>query len=378
MTAKRVTKKSATNKRVTKKSATNKRATAGRAKNSGGVASLFLETSAQVLRITGSEELRLGIDEVIDRAGRVATSWSVRREFEQTLLKTYDTVAEKFAELSYPDQRREFDEMWHTVSEKVSSPYEQGRSFLPYLNSALGRKYGRRRISPRIVQTYVEGLKEFAEQNFLQPILFDKSSCNVWFKPRGECPCHPEPGPTCRLKKICVGMRDDFIASAETLAEAGREESPWLKANLAQLRTARGKSLLSILGKHPGHVGDLVIFWEVLDRWLIFTRDHTFQILKGVHRDKKVRVFKVRRLRKEGGEWCKVQRPATGEAVEGVLVNRNDNGVRIRAPLSTVRKHQKVTVKAPVLGSRARDGEVAYVVADDPSVFAVRFISKRS
>jgi hypothetical protein len=146
---------------------------------------------------------------------------------------------------------------------------------------------------------------------------------------------------------------------------------------LERLRAARGKSLQSILGKHPAHVGDLVIFQEVPNRWVILTRDDTFRILQKAHRDK-MKVFKVRRLREEGGERCKVQRPAAGEEVEGVLINRNENGVRVRAPLSAVRKRQEVTIAAPMLGSRARVGEVAYVDAKDQSVFAVRFISKRA
>lgn len=357
-----------------RKRATVKRVTSRKTRQIQGAGALFMETSAQMLRLAGSPEIQRGINELVDGSSKVGTSWFVRHEFEQTYIKFYSFVAEAAGMLPNPDRSRPFEDLWEEVHYLMPMFFPGGSTLFPHLTTTMYKKFAGQLITPTILRNVFGGLKEDLERSFLQPILFNKSKCEVW-RTRGSCHCHPEPGDECRLKEICIATNLDFLASATTLASARREESLWIKNNLMRLQAARGKSLLELVGSHPGHMGDLIIFWEVPDRWTVLTRDYTFKILQKAHREK-IRVYMVRLPRLSSGGRCRVRFPTAEKDVEGVLINYNAKGARIRAPLTSVKKAQTVTVTAPEFGS-ARVGDVAYLDPNDQFVFAVKFKFKR-
>ncbi|MEK6280362.1 MAG: PilZ domain-containing protein [Acidobacteriota bacterium] len=126
-----------------------------------------------------------------------------------------------------------------------------------------------------------------------------------------------------------------------------------------------------LVGKHPGHVGDLIIFWEVPDAWTILTRDSSFKILKEAHR-KNLTVYKVRRPRLPSGRDCVIHTSRLAQPYKGILINYNSEGVRVKVPKVIVKPGEVVTITAPEFGD-AQDGEVVYLDKKDKSVFALKF-----
>lgn len=312
------------------KRAATKRAPSTRAKRRKAPAALFLETTAQILRIAGTPEIQRGINELVDDSGKVGTSWFVRHEYEEVLVKFYRAVAEAARMLPHPGQDRPFEEMWREVAGNLPRFYPGGPNLFPHLNEKMNEMFRGMRVTPMELRNYLEGRGEEARQGFIEGELHDKSSCGVWVN-GGSCRCDPEPGDACRLKETCVARRADFLASAGTVAAATKcAESKWLKANLLRLYAAQGKALLELLGKHPNPVGDLVIFWEVPDGWTLLTRDRCFGILRDAHR-RRLKIYIVRLPRLEGGGEC-VIRPETNQemAAEATVLNYTAKDVRVR------------------------------------------------
>jgi hypothetical protein len=325
---------------------------------------LFLETSAQILRLQGpaliQKEIRALIDDTRKNSGRIATSAHVKRECHNVVNGFFDSVQARIALLTDPETERPIEQLWREIRD-IQMPmfFSGGRSLLDDLGDYITDLYKGRWVRPKyldsVVATYrdrvISGFKAFKIDQ-----VFDRSTCEVWESSGHSCSlCDIQFSPKCRLKDTCVADRTNFLASAKTLAEAGLAESKWLKKNLETLKALEGKGLHEFLGKHPGHVGDAIIFWEVPDGWTILSRDRAFRILRDEHR-KEVGFFMVRIPREKSGKPC-VLRPAdAAEDVEGTLDNYNSQGARVYAPGMTVRARQRMSIQAKELSSR--DGEV--------------------
>lgn len=335
---------------------------------------LFLETSAQVLRLTGPPEIQRGINELVAECGELATSWFVRQEFNHTYVAFLAYVSEAIWMLPEPEQAIRFEDLWESVRYQMPRYYPGGSNLFPKLDRKVNEMFAGQAVSPSFLRNYIEGLKEGLEQNFLRDKFFDHSSCGVWVTP-GSCDCYPEPGSHCRLKKTCVAMRDEFLASATTMANSRKkDESRWLSSNLEKLRATNGKAMLELVGKHPGPVGDIIIFWEVPNTWTILTRDTAYKILKNAHREK-VRVFIVRAHRLPSGKSCVLHAPTVEKPVSGVVINYHARGARIRAKSITVKPGQVVTISDEF--GRKRSGEVVYIDKKDKSAFGLKFTFKQ-
>jgi hypothetical protein len=347
---------------------------------------LFLETTAQFYRIAGPPSIQETIQELIDRSDKVGTSAHVKREFDYVYGGFFKSVIFNVRRLPNQSRPQNLARMWLDVFHLMPKHFPGG----PYLFLSLGmlliERLGNKLMTPTELINVLEAYRESLLGRFHRgDFFFDKSTCGVWDKPCS-CQCGSEPRDACRLKEICVTMRSDFLASAKTLAGKGREESKWLKENLDLLEALHGKALMELLGKHPGHVGDPVIFWETPDSWTILTRDLTFRILQKAHRDQgmhrdAIKVHILRLPREASGGKCTVLPEAAVEEVDGVLIDYNAQGARVRAPAVSVKRRQRVTIKAREFGSNgagenSREGRVAYLDKEDTSVFAVRFPSK--
>lgn len=358
-----------TQKRTTRKAT--KRAPARRERRPKAPTALFLETSAQILRITGSREMKRGIKELVDNSDKVGTSAAVKEEFEEVLIRFYKAVAVAAGMLPHPSRPQPFEDMWEEVAGLMPYVYPGGPSLFPHLTKMMNARFGGQSVTPMEVQHEFDGLEQAAREQFIgKDNLEDKSSCGVW-RGHGSCSyCNPEPAPTCRLKEICVTQREDFLATVTTLANANREESPWLKANLERIHAAEGKALLEIVGSNPGAFGDIIIFWEAPDVGTILTRDRTFSILQRAHR-KKLKVYMVRLPRNKSGGWCSVRFEQASVDVSGDLIDYNAKGARVRAPLSPLKKGARVVINAAEF-TPDRRGKVAYLDEKKESVFALR------
>jgi hypothetical protein len=339
-----------------------------------------LETCAQFHRLTGPEVFQKIIEELISSSDRVGTSAHVKREFDYVYGGFFRTVMFNVKRLPDLITERRISGMWMDVHQLMPKHFRGGSSVFTSIGMTLAERIGTRSIAPMMLLNLLGGLRQMMLGGFYWGESFsDKSSCGVW-KESPDCYCGPVPGDKCKLKEICIESRANFIASVGTLARAGREESKWLKNNLPLLEKARGKELMQILGDHPGHVGDPVIFWEVPDGWTILTRDLTFKILQKAHRKEQIKACILRLPREEGGGECTILPDSSAEEIKGILLNHNAQGARIRAPKGSVRSRQRVTVTALAFrsngaGDKTREGRVLYFDREDRSVFAVRFPS---
>ncbi|HEX8501804.1 MAG TPA: hypothetical protein VF659_14570 [Pyrinomonadaceae bacterium] len=331
-----------------------------------------METSAQILRVAGSPMLQSGINDLVYSSGQVGTSAAVEREFENVYIRFMDSVASATRMLAGPSRSQLFEELWPEVEDLLPMFYPGGHKLLQRLTAWMFLKFGGQLVTPTFLLGVLEGHKEDLRAGFLGPVVADKSSCGVWAT-RGSCDCAPEPGEHCRLKEICVTKRRQFVISARRLADARprRDESKWLDANFDRLDKARGMALLEILGKHPGPVGDIVIFWEVPDGWTILTRDKTFRILQEALRAR-LKVYIVRLPRENSGGRCRIRPEAAAGWEEADLLNYTPRGARIRAPTVTLQVDESVILASPKF-SEERRGNVIYVDKADRSVVGIKF-----
>lgn len=365
---------------MTEKRATTKSAHPAPTQKKPNETALFLETTVQFHRLTGPPSFRKTITYLIASSDKVGTSAHVKREFDYVYGGFFNSVIFNVSRLPGLSRQRNFSGMWMDVHNMMGRHFLGGPALFMSIGLTLAEQIGRKPVSPTMVLNFLGGLRKRLLEGFHKgDFFFDKSSCGVWSKPCS-CHCYPEPDDACRLKELCVTQRSDFLASVETLAAAHREESKWLKENRELLWAAHGKALMEILGEHPGHVGDPVIFWEVPDSWTVLTRDLTFRILQKMHR-KEIKVYILRLPREASGGKCTVLPEATTQEVEGILIDHNAQGARVRAPAASVKRGRRVTIKAREfesngVGGDSREGRVVYFDKEDKSVFAVRFPTK--
>jgi hypothetical protein len=360
-----------------------KTATKGAAPESGGgdsraklpeaPSAVFMETSAQILRITGSPEMKRGINELVSQAQKVGTSWFVKREFEVVLIAFYRAVALAIESLpdGNPSCPQLFQDLWQEIEPMMEMFYPGGPNLFPHLNEKMNEVYRGKYVTPVELLRSFQTHEEAAWAMFLGEEHFqDRSSCGVWDSKDGTCDCAPEPREHCRLKETCVRNREDFLASAETLSGANCAESPWFKANLPLMKDAQGKALLELIGKHPNHVGDLVIFWEVPDGWTLLTRDRCFRKLRDAHR-KQLEVYMVRLPRRMNGGECLVRYKGDGEGFVGDLLDYTAKGARISVTSTYVRDGARVIISSKKY-MRERRGKVLYHDNEDEHAFGVK------
>jgi hypothetical protein len=326
---------------------------------------LFLETSAQILRLQGPAKIQEGIRTLTDAAHLIGTSAHVKREFHYVVNGFFDAVQGKIALLTDPETDRPIQDLWREVRD-VQMPiiFPGGNSLLNNLGDYITDLYQGRLVRPMfldsVVGTYRDQVIRGFNRNMVldKPSVFDKSTCNVWEVPRGACTlCEIAPSAECGLKDTCVTNRADFLAAAATIADARPplKESPWFKENLERLHALEGKPLQEFLSKHPGQVGDLIIFWEVPDGWTVLSRDRAFRILRDEHREE-IEFFMVRIPRKDSGNPCALRPEGDAAEFEGTLDNYNSQGARVHAPGMTVSARQRITIQAKELSPRV--GEV--------------------
>jgi hypothetical protein len=365
---------------MTEKRTTTNQAQPTPAQTSPNKTALFLETTVQFHRLVGPTSFQKTIKELISSSEKVGTSAHVKREFDFVYGGFFDSVIDNVGRLPGQSRERNVSEMWMDVAHLMRKHFYGGPMVLMKIGMTLAEKFGSKPIAPTRLLNVLGGLRLRLLRGFKKgDFFFDKSSCGEWDEPCS-CQCYPEPDDACRLKEICVTMRAQFLASVKTLAGKNREESKWLRENLHLLEAAHGRALIKLITKHPGHVGDPIIFWETPDNWTILTRDLTFRILQKAHRNE-VKVYITRPARNAGGGKCKVLPESAVQEVEGVLLDHNAQGARVRAPGASVKSRKRVTIKSRAFGSNgndeiSREGKVAYLDKQDPSVFAVRFPSK--
>lgn len=344
------------------------------------VPELFLETTAQFHRLTGPASFRETIEGLMSSAGKVGTSAHVKREFHYVYGGFFKSLIFNVGRLGDLSRARNFADMWSDVEHLMGKRPPGGPKLLSSIGRTLSEQFGKEPVSPKRVLNVLEGLKTRLLGGLKGDFVFDKSSCTVWINPH-ICQCDLPPGSECRLEEICINLRAEFLASLRTLAGTRCDEGEWLEANLHLLEAAQGKALKKLLGDHPGHVGDTVIFWEAPPGWTILTYDLAFRRLQRSHRSSELKIFILRLPRRASGGKCTIVPAEAAEEIDGVLIDHNSQGARIRAPKASVKRRQRVTIKAREFGrngtgEKAREGRIVYIDRADPSVFAVRFPSK--
>lgn len=342
---------------------------------------LFLETSAQIQRLVGTQQMQDGINELIyaEPKPAIGTSATVKREFEHICEGVFRKLDQAALTLPKPATFVPFDDLLLEIKGQVGQYYPGGPELLIYIYTKLSAKFGRELFTVNRVRAVFDGLKNQLKLGFLEDELFDKSSCGVW-ESQGSCSCESLRDGHCRLEEIVVENRENFIASATTLANANREESPRIRTILDRIKVTEGKALLVLLSKNRAAVGDLIIFWEVPDGWTIFSRDLTFKVLGDKHRPA-VDFYMVRLPRVTSETPCKILVHGMDAEADGMLLNHNAKGARIHAPSVTVKKGQRVTVMSQELPSE-RSGDVSEfdtgAYKEPQSSFGVRFKIRKS
>jgi len=173
-------------------------------------------------------------------------------------------------------------------------------------------------------------------------------------------------------------MKTDFIGSVQTMANAKREESVWLKANLENLLALEGLLLMREVGHKPNIFGDIVIFWEVPAGWTILTRDASFVILRDKHRPD-ILVYRIRAPRITGSTSCAIQLVSmSGSKVTGTLSNHSSSGACITCSSLIGDTGDEVLLSSPEIGG-SRNGKLVWANSDAAGAHqGIKFITKRA
>jgi hypothetical protein len=292
---------------------------------------LFLETKAQIIRLIGSNEMKRGILDLMNDFDKVGSSQFVQNKFEAILGELYQSIADAMGRVQGQHRPQAFDDLWTEAAELLSPYIYDGLNLLSIISMKLAFRYSQRLIAPIEIKNFIEGQRLALLGSFLYgDEFFDRSSCCVW-QSKGLIQCSTGPSPNCRLKLICINGREEFIATIRTLASLSGEDSKWLKTNLHNLIKMSDLELMETVGSNPEHFGDLIVFWEVPDKWTILTRSETFSILQHTHRPK-ISIYWVRLPRIISENTCVVQTAASSRLPQqATLLNYNSMGVCIAA-----------------------------------------------
>jgi hypothetical protein len=331
---------------------------------------LFLETSAQILRLAGDVEIRDDINLLIKTSKKVGTSWFVKQEFEHVYVRLYDLVSIAASELADPHRPRPFPELLEEIREHLPTYLPGGRNLFHSLSVKLLAKHAQDLVTPTLIRNSFSGNRETLIRQFFSGEMFDESSCCVW-KHHGLSACDRTPAPHCKLKNTCIDLKESFVAAVKTIAFAHKQESQRLKDHLDSLENAHGLDLMKILGRHPNDFGDVIIYMEVPEGWTILTRDTAFETLSQTD-IKNLRLFKVRAVRRPSGRKCKIKNLSrAGKETTAFLIDYNSKGVRIRADKLAGKKGDRISLKAPEFGI-LKEGVIAYAETSDPRVYGIR------
>jgi len=337
---------------------------------------LFLETSAQIIRLYNAGDFGRGIENDIERFREAGSSSFVFAEFDRVVGRLYRIIAESFDKIPNQDRPARFKELWGTAQSLLPFYLPGGPTFLSMLVTDLSEKYVDRLPTAREVANFVRAEERLARESFYiagnkdmraTGRIADRSKCCVW----DVMTCTSTPAPECRLKLTCIEERKTFLESVETLAFRKREESAWLNKNLDKIRSAYNLALLSIVGSKPGHFGDIVIFWEVPAGWFVLTRDKTFLELQRAHRPD-LTIWTVRCRRTQVSSQCEVTNVTKGMSGVVELRNASATGVAAEAKTPIGNKGDKVLLQGGYFTS-SRQGEIVRTPGKDaPLVYGVR------
>lgn len=321
---------------------------------------LFLETSAQIIRLVGGSEWRRGIDELISAADQVATSKFVLGEYEAVFGKMYESVADVISRLPYQHRPQAFLELWKSAASMLPSYVHGGTKLLSVFVSELASRYAGRLATPTEVKNFVLGQRMALTKAFFRgDEFFDHSSCCVWAT-RGIVQCATGPGSNCRLGAFFLTSKALFLRSVEIVASSKREESAWLKENVKSMRSLADVELIEFIGRKPGNFGDIIIFWETPDNWTILTRDKTFSILQKGH-DREVFVYYLRLPRISGRGPCEIRSGKIIKTLRSVkLINYNSSGVCVYSDVKLGSLNSAIQVRSAEING-LREGRIVRV-----------------
>jgi hypothetical protein len=347
---------------------------------------LFLETSAQVLRLFGSSSVEREIESLLRLHGRVGTSAFVRSEFEAVIGGLFQTVATYLGKIPGQDRIRPFLDLWRETLGMLPPFTPGGPKPLAVLGASLGVKFGSRSVTPVEVWNFLLGQKTYFLEGFFligskdlrseENGIFDLSSCCSW-RGHDQIPCTAAPSAACRLQLICSHRKPDFLASVETIANAKREESDWLKENLESLVALDGLLLMREIGHKPNIFGDIIIFWEVPEGWTILTRDLSFVVLRERHRPS-LHVCRIRAPRTPTSGNCMIRSARAEVALTAQLSNYSSSGACVICSLPIGEIGDEVMLSSAEIGG-SRSGKVVWKSATVAgSGHGVRFVAKRT
>ena len=340
---------------------------------------LFLETSAQMFRLSGSREMKACIQDRISCAHVLGTSEFVLQEFREALGKTYRSIFEALDRLPRPSQPRTILDMWREIVELMPAFISAGGKLLSQLSMALGSKYGGRLVTAQEVSAFLIGQLAWLERQVELidgrsirdiGVVVDETRCCVW-PTSSVAPCEASPQPECRLQRLCIENKR-FRSSARHVATSSLSEAKGVRrANLG----ARGLKFLREIGSRPNAFGDLVIFWEVPQDWAILTRDRGFLELQANFRTDLTVVY-VRWLRSRGAIPCTLELPGKrASAVAGEIVNWTSRDARVRISSTDahlVRRRRNVQVTCTELDIKHAGRVITREVDEDAVSIGVR------
>jgi hypothetical protein len=339
----------------------------------------FLETSAQVIRLTSRGNLFDDVQANIEAAENVGTSSFVNSEFLAVVGRLYDALIASANQLVGPDQPRPFARLTDELADHLPVVLPGGSLHVRVL-ARLRDRYvdAQSGETPRGLATFLLAEKANLIEAFFFVLGEDLRASSHYFRVSTCCEllehgaslhlpmgCH-----ICPLLTHLEGCFGEFIGTLRILANANREESPYLLSRLAGIDTWTSVDLRGEICTRPGAYGDLLIFSEAPDHWTILTRDRTFSLLRSI-RGGAVKIRTVRFPRIVVNEPCSLRRP-DGTQGEGTLMNFSGRDCRVSLPAGW-KPSEVAAISSTVVGIDQQVKPVRVTSSSSPNEAVFRF-----
>jgi hypothetical protein len=315
---------------------------------------LFLETSAQIARLLGSQPIRDDVAQLCARFRNVGTSKFVMAEFDEVIGGLMRTVAQALRLLPDRDRERQFDELWKEASDLLPR-YYSGQSLAGLFALSMSRRLGPDPICPRYLWNTLEAQIELLRGRFYRvgkldmaqrKTVFDRTSCCLWEVKRTRACARNDADANCKLHQTCWTQRISFESAVERLTRTQIDEKTVLTRQLPLLALIEDPfEYLMTVTRHPNAFGDILILSEVPEDWSLLTKDRAFSLLCD-HQRRNIEVLMVRLPRRKMDVHAEVKREFAGPVGGEIRVeNKTSRDLGLTTTTRIGARRTKVTVR---------------------------------
>lgn len=342
---------------------------------------LFLDTSAQITRIFGPDEIVREILNLGERHRGCYSSNHVLREFDGVMRDLFGWISAFLDRQLDVDREVKIAELIRRLTYS-KPPFLAGGDLFSIAMGSIGEHFQGGLVKPRTVANWARQQPQILRLAFFRQEAFqlasrdllDGAACCQWAVDHRSPVCMSEPSQErCGLRAL-TERNALFLPSVRTAIAAKAQEAEALRSSLQGLLHMQGLEYLREITRKYNQFGDLLIFWEVPDGWALLTKERIFRTLKDAHRPG-MAVYRLSYAMQEPPSEqrsCTFQAGRRKEWLVGELLLVGATGARFRPLDGTIRLREKQNL---VFRSELWQGDRKAVVTEvlERNLYLLRF-----